>query len=93
VLSKKHLDKYCLPYGAHLRCHYLAEDDNNSTKFYCLKKSNKKTIVDKELKEVLELLKKKGNDPKKQGIPLGNNCPGYFLLKNVQQGYDVPGSS
>ena len=28
----------------------------NSSKFYCLKKSNKKTIVDKELQEVLEKL-------------------------------------
>lgn len=89
MLSKKHLEKYCLPHGSSLCCHYLARDDSQPDRYYCLKKSNKKAVVDKELKEVLDLLKRKGSDPHKQGIPLGNNCPGFLLLKNVLQGFDV----
>ena len=89
MLSKKHLEKYCMPHAGHLACHYLARDDNKPDKYFCLKKSHKKAVVDRELKDVLELLKKKGGDPTKQGIPLGNNCSGFLLLKNVLQGFDV----
>jgi len=93
MLSKQHLDKYCLPHGGNLRCIYLAADDNQRDKFYCLKKSPKKAVVDKEHAEVLGLLKKKSKDPAMQGIALGNNCKGFLLLKNALQGYDVKGST
>lgn len=89
MLSKEHLNCYCLPYGGPLRCKYLAEDDNYIGRFYCLKKSVKKKVVDAELNEILKTLKGKGKDPSKQGIPLGNNCPGFILLKNKEQGLDV----
>ena len=92
MLSKQQLDKYCLPHGGHLKCIYLAQDDVNHDKFYCLKKSPKKSVVDKEHAEVLQLLKKKNKDPKVQGLALGNNCTGFLLLKNVTQGFDVKGS-
>jgi hypothetical protein len=92
MLDKQQLDKYCLPNGGYLRCIYLAQDDMHYDKFYCLKKSPKKIIVDKEHLEVLELLKKKNKDPQSQGIALGNNCSGFLLLKNTLQGFDVKGS-
>jgi len=88
MLSKKHLERHCLPYGGHLRCRYLAEDDYDYSKFYCLKKSYKKADIDLEVDAVLKL-RDKGKDPEKQGIPIGNNCAGYLTLKNVLQGYDV----
>jgi hypothetical protein len=92
MLSKKQLDKYCLPHGGNHRCIYLAQDDQRHDKFYCLKKSPKKATVDTEHAEVLELLKKKHKDPAAQGIALGNNCSGFLLLKTVLQGFDVKGS-
>jgi hypothetical protein len=58
-------------------------------RFYCLKKSAKKKVVDAELDEILKTLKNKGKDAHKQGIPLGNNCPGFILLKNKKQGINA----
>jgi hypothetical protein len=86
VLTRDHLSSYCLPYGGSLRCRYLAEDENRISRFFCLKKSNKKKIVDAELDEIIKTLQNKGKDIGKQGIPLGNNCPGFILLKNKKQG-------
>jgi len=91
MLTKEHLNCYCLPFGGPSRCKYLAEDDNYIGRYYCLKKSVKKKIVDAELNEIIKSLKSKGKDPTKQGIPQGNNCSGFILLKNKKQGDDVKG--
>ena len=32
--------------------------------------------------------RKKGKDPRKENIPLGDNCEGYPILKYIEQGYD-----
>ena len=48
-----------------------------------------KTLTPKEIKEEVKSIKKKGNDPKKEGFPLGDNCKGYLLLRDINQGYDV----
>jgi len=74
--------------GNHKRCRYLAQDDTDSNKWYCLKKSTKKSEIDDETVEFLKELKKKQLDPYKQGIPLGDNCDGYPVLKHIEQGYD-----
>ena len=88
-LSLKQLKDVCMLYsGDHRRCRYLAQDDTDTTKWYCLKKSSKKYDIDDESQEFLKDLKKKGLDPRKQGIPLGDNCAGYPILKHIDQGYD-----
>ncbi len=88
-LSLKQLHDVCLLYsGDYRRCRYLAQDDNDSSKWYCLKKNAKRQDIDDETQEFLKELKKKGTDPRKQGYPLGDNCTGYPILKHIEQGYD-----
>jgi hypothetical protein len=88
-LSLKQLQDVCLLYsGNYKRCRYLAQDDTDSTKWYCLKKSSKRSDIDDETYEFLKELKKKGLDASKQGIPLGDNCDGFPILKHIDQGYD-----
>ena len=91
-LSNKQLQDVCMLYcGDHRQCRYLAEDDNDHSKWYCLKK--KKTDKDKIDKRMAQFVKdcaQKGIDPKSQNIPMGDNCAGYPVLKVIQQGYDCP---
>ncbi len=87
MLSPKQLKDVCLLGGNHLQCRYLAQDDDQS-KWFCLKKSSRKQEIDEEIVEHLKELNKKGIDPIKQGIPLGDNCSGYPILKHKEQGFD-----
>jgi hypothetical protein len=88
-LSLKQLQDVCLLYkGGHKRCRYLARDDGDTGKWYCLKKTAKKSEIDDEANEFVKDQKKKGLDPSKQGYPLGNNCDGYPILKHIEQGFD-----
>jgi len=70
------------------RCRYLAQDELDGSKWYCLKKSGKKAEVDDETEDYIKESKKKGIDPRSQVIPLGDNCAGYPILKHITQGYD-----
>jgi hypothetical protein len=86
-LSLKQLKDVCLIYsGTSNKCRYLAQDDSDSTKWYCLKQSSKKAEIDDETKEYLKDSKKKGLGSK--ATPLGDNCAGYPILKYKEQGYD-----
>lgn len=87
-LSLKQLDNICLWKSNDFRhCRYLATEDNM---WFCLKKSFRKAEIDEEINEEINSIKKKGNDPKKQGFPLGDNCQGYPILRHIKQGYDIP---
>lgn len=89
MLSLKQVQDVCLAYsGDNDRCRYLAQDNIDRRKWYCLKQTVKKTEIDDDVNEFLRELKNKNLDPNKQGVPLGNNCQGYPLLKNIEQGYD-----
>lgn len=88
-LSLKQIQDVCLIYSNDSRkCKYLAQDDSNPSVWYCLKKSSKKSEIDDETNDYINDLKKKGQDPKKQGTPLGDNCDGYPILRYIKQGYD-----
>jgi hypothetical protein len=90
-LSKKQLQDKCLLWsGSYKRCRYLAQDDNDWSKWYCLKLTAKKAEIDVETEEFIKDTRKKGQDPKKANIPLGDNCQGYPILKFIEQGYDIP---
>lgn len=89
-LSHKQLADICMLYsGNHKRCRYLGQDDSDLSKWYCLKKSSKKADIDDEVIDSLKEMRTKQVDPRKQGIPLGDNCNGYPILKHLPQGYDV----
>ena len=89
MLSKKHVKDICLYHSANYKtCRYCAVDELDSSKFYCLKQSSNKVIADAEIKDFLKKMKKANQDPKNHGLPLGDNCPGYPILKYVEQGYD-----
>lgn len=89
MLSKNHLKDVCLvDSNNHTRCRYLAEDESERGKYYCLKKSSKAKDIDIEVQDFLMEMQMKGKDPKKQNVPLGNNCGGYVVLRHKEQGYD-----
>jgi hypothetical protein len=91
MLSKKHLQDVCLYYdGTYKKCRYLGQDDNDWNKYYCAKKSSKKAEIDVETEDFIRETKKKGKDPLKENIPLGDNCAGYPIMKFIEQGYDKP---
>lgn len=90
MLSLAQLHDVCLatdPNGG--RCRYLHEEASEPGKFVCLKLSGKAQQIDKEVDEYLAQQKRKGRDPLEDGLPLGDNCEGYPLLRNIEQGYDV----
>jgi hypothetical protein len=89
MLSKNHLKDVCLiDSSSHDKCRYLAEDENERGKYYCLKKSSKAKDIDIEVQDFLAEMQMKGKDPKKQNVPIGNNCSGYVVLRHKEQGYD-----
>jgi hypothetical protein len=91
ALTKKHLTDVCYIQGGHLQCRYLDEefDDKGKVVNVCRKLSPDRKIIDIEFTDFLNDIKKTGKDPTLQGVPLGDNCPGYLVLKNKPQGYDV----
>lgn len=93
-LSQKQLQDVCMLHsGDHRQCRYLAQDDNDPRKWYCLKqKKTDKATIDNRIKQFVDDCKKKSIDPKSQGIPLGDGCDGYTVLKHIEQGYDKDNS-
>ncbi len=91
ALTRKQLETVCLIQAKDgRRCRYLGNPDDDPTVWVCgkLNKSHK-AIIDAELEEELKELARKGMDPKKEGIPTGDNCQGYPLLATLPQGFDV----
>jgi hypothetical protein len=88
-LSLAQLKDVCLLHRQdYKRCRYLAQDDMDGSKWYCLKKTVKKVEIDDETDEYVKECRKKNLDPRQQPIPLGDNCAGYPVLKHIDQGYD-----
>lgn len=88
MLSLKQLQDFCLLNNGSKQCRYLAEDESDSRKFYCLKKSPKSKDIDIEVEDFLQEMKRKGKDPKKENTPIGDNCSGFIILRHKEQGYD-----
>ena len=83
TLSRKQVEDICLLGKGSACCRYLASDDTISYKFHCLKhKSELKKKID-------DVINKSAGSKDKDKIPVGNNCQGYPVLKNIEQGYDV----
>lgn len=89
MLSLKQLQDVCLlPDYSYRRCRYLSQDENDHSKFYCVKLTSRKQLIDEELDDFVKDHLRKNLDPKKANVSLGDNCKGYPLLRHIEQGYD-----
>ena len=71
-------------------CRYCETNyGTNGLVVICLKRTPKKKIIDAQVKSFVTDCVKKGIDPQKQGRPMGDNCQGYLMLRNIQQGCDI----
>jgi hypothetical protein len=91
ALTQKQLKDVCFVWGGSQQCRYLDEDQDaqGNVVHVCKKLSIYKGIIDDEVNEFFRDVKKNGQDPFAQGVPLGDNCQGYIALKAKPQGYDV----
>ena len=91
ALTQNQAQHVCMLYGGHQQCRYVDEDldDDGNIVYVCKKLTPDKSIIDLEVDEFLKDMKKNGQDPIKQGSPLGDNCNGYIKLTTKQQGYDL----
>ena len=91
ALTQNQVQHVCMLYGATQQCRYVDEDldDDGNIVYVCKKLSPEKAIVDLEVSEFLDDMKKHGQDTAKQGVPLGDNCQGYIKLITKKQGYDL----
>jgi len=83
TITPKHLQDVCLLNHPDISktCRYLSQDELDSNKWHCQKlRSYIKFEIDLEVETHNKLNTK---------IPSGNNCGGYLLLRNIDQGYDV----
>ena len=92
MLSKKQVDDVCLIYAGQKMCRYMIYDQQTGKHLCCKKVQELKEEIDKRVEEYVARAKKNGQDLSIMGRPVGDNCPGYLYLKNILQGYDVPGS-
>jgi hypothetical protein len=92
ALTQKQIRDVCCLYQGSSQCRYLDSDTDSlgNIVLVCKKKHPDKNIIDDELKTYVIKLRKKGKDPLKENVPLGNNCQGYIKLTDKKQGYDVP---
>ena len=94
ALTKKHIDDFCLVHQGHNSCRYLIYDMPSGT-YLCTKlHPNLKAIKDDAV-AFNEREAGRVNLPvidyfNLHGIGHKDNCSGYFYMKNIQQGYDVP---
>lgn len=89
TLSQKQLKEVCMLNGGSKTCRYLYNDELDSSKWYCSKlRPIEKTKIDISIDQFVFDCKKRKIDAKKVGRPMGDNCEGYLLLKNIKQGFD-----
>lgn len=89
ALTTKQLKDVCMLGGGYKQCRYLAQDELDYSKYYCLKKTSQAKQIDEDLDDELSRLRAKKVSYKTQNFPVGDNCCGYLVLKVIDQGYDV----
>lgn len=89
ALTIRHLGEVCLLHHPDptKTCRYLANDELDPDKWYCQKlRPEIKAKIDRDID---------GSSKKsrlRSGVPSGDNCGGYPLLKHAPQGFDAPSS-
>ena len=91
ALSERQLKHVCNVYGGSKCCKYLDESKNSKNQIVhvCKKLSSEKKIIDQEVNLYLKDCKSNSIDPFLSSNPLGDNCNGYIVLKDKNQGYDA----
>lgn len=89
ALTDKQVQSVCCFGGGPRQCRYLDDDVDGTKIFLCRKLSPDKKIIDEETEDWLAEQKKNGVDPYTKNEPLGDNCPGYVVLRTKPQGFDV----
>lgn len=87
TLTNRHLGEVCLLHhpDATRTCRYLVNDELDEDKWYCCKlRPVDKMRIDDSVSGVSR------RSRVRMGVPSGDNCEGYPLLKHVPQGFDVP---
>lgn len=86
AITDKHAEHVCKYGCGYQQCKYL---EDNRSGFVCLKKSPMRDIIEEDYEDEVRRLAKGRKTPKSEGLPSGDNCPGYYPFKNLPQGYDV----
>lgn len=86
ALSKNQVNNICLIGSGSTACRYLSVDDDDYSKFHCLKH---KLEIKKKIDILVNNYSASTNTNKLPIIPIGDNCAGYPILKNIDQGYDI----
>lgn len=89
MLSLRQLEDVCLFNNTSSdRCRYLGQDENEPSKFVCIKLSSQRQQIDDEIDDYIKEMRKIGRDPMRDSLPLGDNCQGYKIFRSLVQGYD-----
>jgi len=89
MLSLQQLADVCLANDSGSnRCRFLHQDPSELAKFFCLKMSPKAKIIEQSVSDFIVDKKRRGQDPYAENMPLGDNCEGYPVMRNILQGYD-----
>ena len=64
-------------------CRYLSEDDIIQGAYQCLKLSAQKQFIDEAVSNYMHTNKFEDD------VPVGDNCPGYPILRHALVGFDV----
>lgn len=89
MLSLQQLTDVCLAKSTGSdRCRFLHQDPTDPAKFFCLKLSPKAKIIEQSVLDFIVDKKRKGLNPYAENMPLGDNCEGYPVMRNLLQGYD-----
>jgi hypothetical protein len=86
TLTNKHLVEVCLLHHPDptKTCRYLFSDELDDTKWYCHKlRKEQSRRIDESIADIGRRARVK------MGIPCGDNCAGYPLLRHLPQGFDV----
>ena len=77
MLTKNQVQQVCLFGCSGKQCRYLCQQQD---KFFCLKKTSKKAIIDNEVEKFLDQVEE-DFDLSLSDLPFGDNCQGYHFLK------------
>lgn len=90
MLSRLQVLNVCMFGGGNKCCRYLVEDELDSSKFHCNKlRPLEKANIDKEVSGFILDCKRKKTNPSNYSKPIGDNCDGFLILRNIEQGYDI----
>ena len=89
MISYRHLKDVCMQNCGSKTCRYLCNDEMDPSQWYCNKlRPIEKAKIDEYVKGFTRDCNKRKININSLNQPLGDNCEGLLLLKNIKQGYD-----